>query len=211
MNLEGLESQENQNILISNGGNMDKKYCAVCGKELHGRQIKYCSKKCMGLGKQNYKICPVCGTKFKDSVSNDTVCCSEKCSKIHRTLLHQSGVYDESIKNMRSGFSDKINEIGPEKHWISKHWIIESPYGQVYECDNLMNFIRENPDLFDGTTKQAFCGFQKIKATMEGNRPKAPSKSWKGWHLICYSENENRYHKNITTNSHKISERRFEK
>lgn len=174
---------------------MNKKYCAVCGKELSGRQIKYCSKKCMGLVRQNYKICPVCGKKFMDSVSNLTVCCSPECSKTHRSNLHKAGMYDQSIKNMRAGFSKKIDEIGPEKHWISKHWIIESPSGHVYECDNLMNFIRENPDLFDGTPRQAFDGFRKIKATQEGKRPKAPSKSWKGWHLISYSENDSRYHK----------------
>lgn len=172
---------------------MNKKYCAVCGKELRGRQIKYCSKKCMGIGKQNYKVCPVCGKRFKDSVSNTTVCCSAECSKIHRENLHKSGLYDESIEKMRVGFSRKIEHIGREKHWVSKHWIIESPSGNVYECDNLLNFIRENSDLFDGTEKQAFDGFQKIKATQEGKRPKCPSKSWKGWHLISCTENKDRY------------------
>lgn len=172
---------------------MNKKYCAVCGKELRGRQIKYCSKKCMGLGKQNYKICPVCGKMFKDSASNMTVCCSAECSQIHRIQLHESGTYDQSIKNMRIGFSNKIDELGPERHWIAKHWVIESPSGEIFECDNLLNFIRTNPDLFDGTPRQAFDGFQKIKATMEGKRPKAPSRTWKGWRLISCSENANRY------------------
>lgn len=175
---------------------MDKRYCAICGKELHGRQIKYCSKKCMGLGKQNYKICAICEKRFKDSAANDTICCSPECSKKHRQQLYRSGMYDDSIKKMRSGFSKKIEEIGPENHWIAKHWVIQSPTGQIYECDNLKNFIRTNPDLFDGTLKQAFDGFQKIKATMEGTRKKNPSHSWKGWRLIGYSENNSRYHKN---------------
>lgn len=174
---------------------MDKKYCAVCGAELRRRQIKYCSKRCMGLGKQNYKICLVCGKKFKDSASNLTICCSLECSKIHREQLHKSGVYDNSIKKMRSGLSEITEEIGPEKHWNSKRWVIESPSGQIYECDNLLNFIRKNPDLFDGTEKQAFDGFQKIRATMVGTRKKNPSHSWKGWHLISCTENRNKYHK----------------
>lgn len=172
----------------------DKKYCVICGAELSGRQTKYCSKKCMGLGKQNYKICPVCGKKFKDSATNDTVCCSPRCSKKHREMLHESGIYDSSIEKMRLGFSEKVDEIGPEKHWLSKHWVIESPSGQVYECDNLLNFIRENPELFDGTAKQAFDGFQKMRATMAGTR-KNPSRSWKGWHLISFTDNNGRYQK----------------
>lgn len=172
---------------------MAKKYCAFCGNPLSGRQIKYCSKTCMGLGKQNYKICAVCGKKFKDSVSNDTVCCSAKCSHIHRAQLHQSGVYDNSVNSMRVGFSGKIKEIGAENYWCAKHWVIESPDGNIYECDNLMHFIRENRGLFDGTARQAFDGFQKIKATQEGKRPKSPSKSWKGWKLISCTENINRY------------------
>lgn len=137
----------------------------------------------------------MCGEKFKDSASNATVCCSDECSKIHRSQLHQSGLYDKSIQNMRLGFTEKINDIGPENHWVSKRWVIESPAGQIYECDNLMNFIRKNPDLFDGTPRQAFDGFQKIRATMAGTRKKNPSMSWKGWHLIRCTENDNKYHK----------------
>lgn len=171
-----------------------ERYCVVCGAPLNGRQTKYCSKKCMGLGKQNYKICPVCGKKFKDSATNDTVCCSPGCSKKYRRMLHESGIYDSSIEKMRLGFSEKVDEIGPEKHWLSKHWVIESPSGQVYECDNLLNFIRENPELFDGTAKQAFDGFQKMRATMAGTR-KNPSRSWKGWHLISFTDNNGRYRK----------------
>ena len=151
----------------------------------------------MGIGKQHYKTCPVCGKKFKNSAANLTVCCSSECSKIHREQLHKNGVYEEAIKNMRAGFYEKIDEIGPEKHWIAKHWVIESPDGQVFECDNLLNFIRENPDLFDGTPRQAFDGFQKIKATMEGKRKKNPSRSWKGWRLLDYGENSNKYSASI--------------
>lgn len=39
--------------------------CLICGNPLNSRQIKYCSKKCMGLGKQGYKECPVCGKNLR--------------------------------------------------------------------------------------------------------------------------------------------------
>lgn len=39
MNLEHWKNQENRNILIFRE-TMDKRYCAVCGNELRGRQTK---------------------------------------------------------------------------------------------------------------------------------------------------------------------------
>ncbi len=171
----------------------EKKYCIICGAELYGAQRKYCSDECSGRRKGvHYKTCPVCGKKFPEPAANQKICCSPECSSKHRRQQHESGLYDQASKKMHEKFSEKVAEIGPERHWISKHWVIESPSGRIYECDNLMNFIRENPDLFDGTLKQAFDGFQKIRASMEGKR-KHPSKSWKGWHLISWEENSNRY------------------
>lgn len=167
---------------------MDKqKNCMVCGKALNSRQLKYCSKRCMGLGKQGYKICPVCGQPFPEWERSSKICCSPECSRKHRGDLHKNGAYEESIEKMRRRFSEKVSEIGPENLWTAKGWVIQSPDGTIYKCRNLLNFIREHPDLFDGTPNQAFDGFQKIKATMRGKR-KNPSKSWKGWTLISWSE-----------------------
>lgn len=169
----------------------EKEYCIVCGKERSPKAIKYCSKKCMGLGKQGYKICPICGIKFKEAESSLKICCSSKCSKIRRGQLHKDGIYVDSIDKMRDGFADKVEEIGRNRLWTSKHWVIQSPTGRLYECDNLLNFIRENSSLFDGTPIQAFNGFQKIKRQENKNKPH----SWKGWHLISCEENKNRYRK----------------
>lgn len=170
----------------------EKKYCLVCGKELTGRQKKFCSKRCMGLEKQGYKTCAICGKRFKDSASNDNVCCSSKCSKIHRQNLHKTGVYDQALEKMHRNLNKRLDEIGKENHWISKHWVISSPEGRIYECNNLLNFIREHEYMFDGTVRQAYDGFQKIKASQEGKR-KRPTTQWKGWHLISCTQNEDRY------------------
>lgn len=167
---------------------MEDKICKVCGKIYQSRNKYYCSRKCMGMGKQGYKICPVCGKVFKDSARNDTVCCSPKCSHAHRSELHDKGVYDEAVKKMRMGYQSKMDSIAPEDFWNSKSWVICSPTGTVYECRNLLNFIREHQELFDGTVKQAYDGFQKIKATQQGKRQKCPSHSWKGWTLVNWSD-----------------------
>lgn len=170
----------------------DVKYCLVCGRKLEGRQKKFCSKKCMGLEKQGYKTCIVCGKIFKDSASNRNHCCSKECSRIHRQDLHKEGLYDKAIEKMRHNLNKKVEEIGCEKHWKTKHWVISSPDGKIYECNNLLNFIREHQDMFDGTVKQAYDGFQKIKASREGKR-KRPTTQWKGWHLISSTQNKDRY------------------
>lgn len=161
--------------------------CIVCGKEIPSRNKYYCSKKCMGIGKQGYKTCPVCGKKFPESVKSTKICCSPECSKKYRSEQHKEGKYDDSIARMRHGFRDKVNNMDPEEMWTAKGWVIQSPSGQIYECRNLLDFIRQNPDLFDGTTKQAYDGFTAIKATMQGKR-KFPSHTWKGWKLLSYSD-----------------------
>ena len=166
---------------------MDEKICIVCGKTYRGRNKYFCSTTCAGLSKQGYKICAGCGKPFKDSPSNLNVCCSPDCSKKHRSSLHQQGVYEESIPKMRQGFRDKVDTIGPENFWTAKGWVICSPSGETYECRNLKNFIREHSELFDGTVKQAYDGFQKIKASEQGKR-KRPTHSWKGWTLKSWSD-----------------------
>ncbi|WP_069153765.1 hypothetical protein [Eisenbergiella tayi] len=72
-----------------------------------------------------------------------------------------------------------------EKHVNAKYWRIQAPDGKIYDCQNLLYFIKQNPDLFDGTPKQAFDGFAKIKASIQGKR-KNPCYTWKGWRLISW-------------------------
>lgn len=168
-----------------------EKFCLVCGKELNGRQLKYCSKKCMGLGKQGYKKCVVCGKEFKEWVYSPKNCCSPECSHVRRRQLYDSGVTTD-IGMVRDKMFELSDKLGASRRWGTKHWVIQSPGGQVYEVDNLFNFIKSNPGLFDGTERQAYDGFMKIKLSVEGKR-KNPSSSWKGWRLISWSENENAY------------------
>ena len=50
------------------------KKCVVCGKEIPAQNKHYCSKKCMGLGKQGYKICPVRGKRFPEFEKSTKIC-----------------------------------------------------------------------------------------------------------------------------------------
>lgn len=162
--------------------------CVVCGKTKPKRNKYYCSKACEANHRQHYRVCPICGKAFKASPSNDNVCCSPICSSQHRRKLHESGVYVTSMVRLNEGKERFKADYAGEKHVNAKLWEIQSPSGQVYTCRNLMHFITTHPDLFDGTPKQAYDGFSKIKATEQGKRPKCPSRSWKGWRLISWGD-----------------------
>lgn len=118
-------------------------------------------------------------------------CCSPECSSIHRKMLYSSGTLTD-IHKVREKMFELSESLDASERWGTKHWVIQSPSGKVYEIDNLFNFIKNNPELFDGTPRQAYDGFSKIKASMEGKR-KNPSSGWKGWTLVSYSENKNAY------------------
>ena len=156
--------------------------CRVCGKPT-GRNKYCCSAKCYADFRQHYRLCAVCHTPFKCPPTSDVKCCSKKCSEIYRSDLHKKGVYDESISKMIAARDAYFAEHNGENHPNAKRWVIQSPDGKIYECRNLLNFIRENPDLFDGTARRACDGIIKIKASMQGKR-KNPCYSWRGWKLL---------------------------
>lgn len=162
--------------------------CILCGRTKPKRNKYYCSKACEANHRQHYRVCLVCGNTFKTSPTNDNVCCSAKCSSVHRQRMHENGVYENNMRRLREGNERFLGEYSGEKHVNAKFWELQSPSGQVYTCRNLMHFIKTHPTLFDGTPKQAFDGFAKIKATKQGKRPKSPSNSWKGWRLISWGD-----------------------
>lgn len=120
--------------------------CKVCGKS-KGRNKYFCSKACESKYRQHQRICPVCGKLFDASPANDTVCCSPECSSIHRKQLHKNGKYDSAIIKWQNEKEKFFEEHTGEKHINAKHWKIKAPDGQIYDCQNLMYFIRENSDL----------------------------------------------------------------
>lgn len=102
--------------------------------------------------------------------------------------MHESGRYKNNMLRLLEGKERFWEEHSGEKHLNAKYWELQSPSGQVYTCRNLMHFIKTHPELFDGTPKQVFDGFAKIKATELGRRTKCPSHSWKGWRLISWGD-----------------------
>lgn len=160
--------------------------CLICNKP-RGKNKLCCSRSCYSTYRSNVKKCVICGAEFYDAKSNMTVTCSKVCSRLHRQQMHADGKY--------TGTLDKAHEIAKthpltgrfDTHMHAKTWIIQSPTGEIYNCRNLKNWLRDHADLIDGTVSQAWDGISKIKYTMQGKR-KNKSHQWKGWRLLEYGE-----------------------
>lgn len=158
--------------------------CIVCGNAKPRKNKLCCNMACYSMYRQHYAVCLVCDKPFKKSPSSDTRCCSPECASCHKKSQHKNGVYDLPVAKWQARKREYEHSHAGDKHQNAKSWVIQSPGGTIYKCRNLIAFIRDNPNLFDGTPKQAFDGFAKIKATMQGKRQKNPSHSWKGWTLV---------------------------
>ena len=161
---------------------MDK-LCPICKLRPLGRNKYACSMACFAIYKTQYKTCVVCGRKFKNPKSNDTVTCSLKCSRLHRQQLHNDGVYDDSLKKAHE--AAKTNPLTGrfETNVNAKTWKIQAPDGTIYVCRNLMLWLEQHSDILDGTPRQAWDGITKIKYSLQSKR-KFKSYQWKGWKLL---------------------------
>lgn len=102
--------------------------------------------------------------------------------------MQNSGIYDKTNKKWLAERDKYAADHQGEKHPNAKFWRMQSPTGKTYETINLKAFIRQNLELFDGSTlRQAFDGIVKIKASQQGKR-KRPVSSYKGWKLLDWED-----------------------
>lgn len=176
------------NFLIASELLSPENRCTFCGKEVKRKGNKFCSRKCYTKSKQNIKECVVCGKSFAEPPSSEKVCCSPSCGKKHRQQLQLTGAYDKANQKWLAEKEKYFADHKAEKHPNAKYWKIKSPTGKTYETVNLKEFIRQNIELFDGSTvRQAFDGIVKIKSSEQGKR-KRPVKSYKGWTLLDWKD-----------------------
>ncbi|MNC21862.1 hypothetical protein D3C75_698480 [compost metagenome] len=134
------------------------------------------------------KTCIICGTEFQAPPSAATVTCGPECSVENRRRLAASGVNDDALQKAHAAIPNSPLTGRFETHVNAKEWVIVSPVGQEFRCRNLMLWLREHEDLLDGTPKQAFDGFARMKQTALGRRKKGLVYQWKGWKLKSWSE-----------------------
>lgn len=174
---DGIIEAERTRIESGNGK------CVICGKPT-GRNKYCCSSRCYSEFRQNYKICPVCGKRFKCPPSSMKVTCSPECSKKHRESFEYP---TETIRTaLEVGKTHPLT--GPyETHHSAMQWKIQDPQGNEYEFRNLDLWAREHESILPSDAIHFACGIRDIKRTLQG-RKKRGSCQYKGWHLIEWSE-----------------------
>lgn len=162
-----------------------KRYCKVCGAPLSFyNQSGYCIHH-YHQQHRNYKKCVVCGKLFPCPPSLNAVCCSSGCSAVHMANVARNNPQNIAAA-MKKAETSPICQPN-ENHHGAKTWVLLSPDGTIYRCRNLLHWCRTHADLLDGTPRQAWDGFSKIKYTLQGKR-KHPSRTWKGWRLLSYGD-----------------------
>lgn len=145
--------------------------------------------------------CVICGKEFKCSPSDKIVTCSKECrsERVRRANKAKKKIWSPEARakisakgitpNLKKGTAAALKSpiAGSfETNQEALTWTIKSPDGVVYKVTNLRLFIKDNPDLFDGTVDQATHGFYAIKQAMLGKRTNVTQ--WKGWELINWEE-----------------------
>lgn len=159
--------------------------CAVCGAPVHRRGARYCSYRCAGLARQNYKICVICGGRFPSPPSEAVRTCSRACS----TILRRRQAFElGSVDRIAAEREKYVAATAPEDWQTAKIWVLRAPDGKQYTCKNLKLFFRDHADLIDGTPAQAAKGIVVVKRSLLGTRKKGKCYQWKGWTLLDWDD-----------------------
>lgn len=82
--------------------------------------------------------------------------------------------------------------IGLPDHIFAKYWVIESPDGMRYECENLLAWCRENEHLLpvdDAKYKQPL--WRRAAMGIGKQALKETRLQWRGWRLITVGKSPN--------------------
>jgi len=151
---------------------------------------------------KNIKKCVICAAIFEAPPSSKKITCSKACSKMRKSASHagKSNVWSADSReklsergqtgNLKRGA--EVTKILPhtgafETNKEAKVWLLLSPDNIEYKVRNLALFCRENPQLWDGTSTNAYAGLRQIQAWLCGKRKRKVS-TYKGWQLLEIAE-----------------------
>lgn len=174
---------------IVTGGN--QKYCPDCAQTAVAEKDRQKALEWYNENKAEYNparnekrrvkqaTCIVCGKLF-DRNGKPTKLCSPECREIRKKQWTQNA-YAKSREKIK--LERALQEVPEAK---AKKWILKSPDGQIYECDNLAKFFREHQHLINGTPQQARAAISNIKQKMLGHVESKCIPLWHGWDLIGF-------------------------
>lgn len=193
------------------------------GAQLRNGSIRSCGclrndiMKKIGEENRTKKICPICGNEFYAPPTGRTTC-SKECETKKRKQSHIGSMQSDSVRKKMSESAKGRDMTELQKQGTTaamqspksgrfrtnssaKRWELISPFGEHFKCQNLRNFVRENPDLFghngsDEAVRRICSGFMTIKRNIRDGKS---GQSYKGWTLqswddrkVCEIEKQNK-------------------
>ncbi len=189
--------------------------CDLCGREkdLPATSIKKAkSCGCLNESEPKYQNCAICGKPFRVYPSTKKLCCSLECGMEFRRRngYHGSGKWSLDAKQrlrknqkhiaqvaaiQAAGTKAALNmpegQRGPQNR-EAKVWILIDPDGNYHRVINLLDWARNNKDLFfppsiqeNVAARRISQGFQAIAGYARGVRSRKgkPVTTYKGWRL----------------------------
>lgn len=160
------------------------------------------------------KRCAICGAKFKAYPSDKIVTCSPECrsERARRAALERGNIFldPENLRKLAESPKRKAhvkemqimgknaamelpgNQKGIENR-TGKLWILIDPTGNKHAAINLLQFIRDNAELFDimpddeKSIRRISYGFRAISRTLSGTNSGRPVYHCHDWGLDCPS------------------------
>lgn len=152
--------------------------CEVCGKKFSVPKsdhrtgtgtIRYCSKKCDGIGKRTGKTipCPICGKPFYTTRAKT---CSRECGWKHASMHKVKRIYDENGYDVMhiNGYNKKGNA---KIHRL----VMEQQLGRRLTDDEVVHHINGNkkdnrPENLQVMTKSEHSRMHRMKEVAEGRK-----------------------------------------
>lgn len=159
------------------------------------------------------KECPICGAGF-DAPPSGRKTCSMACERLLKSrsqLGHRVGddararisaaarmdgrmTAELQAAATRANAESEGGRRGP-LHRSAKAWVVESPEGDRHELVNLLDWARENAELFgdvpgDAAGRRIANGFAAVKRSLNGTLSEGQRgvATYKGWKLVDWEE-----------------------
>ncbi|KFI93214.1 hypothetical protein BISA_1380 [Bifidobacterium saguini DSM 23967] len=151
---------------------MSEQTCVICGGRIDKPGRKTCGREC-------YRI-------LRAQVNKKTNHKGQKHSAEARARNLQR-LRAAAEKNRQAIMADPASQRGPQ-HREAEDWILITPEGDRIHVHNLLDWARENADLFgkrpgdDHDAQVIGSGFGNVKRSLLGSK-KPPVRSYKGWSL----------------------------